>query len=65
MKGEDFDAIIARLNELQEEAIEEREEHEGPNGEPTSKGMYFLGKDVGIARAKAVLRERIDVERQP
>lgn len=49
--------ILEQLNELQEEAQEKRESNEGPFGKQTNRSMYFLGKDVGIARAKKVIRE--------
>lgn len=59
MNGDDFDQLIAELNELQNEAMEQREEHN-----EISKEMYFLGKDVGIARAKQAIRELVEVERE-
>lgn len=55
---------MARLDELQEAANDDREEHSGPNEEPTSKSMYFLGKDVAFADAKSILRERVEIEEE-
>ena len=63
MEGETFDRIIEALNDKQEQAMDKREQHETP-GENGSKEMYFLGKDVGLARAKQVLRDELEVERE-
>lgn len=52
--------LIERLDELQEEALERQEAEAGPNGEQTPRSMYFVGKDTGLAEAKAVIRERSD-----
>lgn len=62
MERDDFEALFERLDELQGEAMERREENTGPSDEPTPRSMYFTGKDTGIAEAKAVIRERIEVE---
>lgn len=62
MERNEFDALMDRVDEIQSDAMEQAENERGPSGEPTSKSMYFLGKDVGVARVKSVLRERIEVE---
>lgn len=62
MERDEFEAMFERLDELQDEAMDRAEDERGPSDEETPRSMYYTGKDLGIAEAKAVIRERVTVE---
>jgi hypothetical protein len=48
--------VLDRLDELQDDAMEQADAERGPNDEPTPQTMYYIGKDSGIAEAKQRIR---------
>lgn len=55
MEQNEFDEIMAELNQLQDKAMDDRRKYDSNEME-----MYFSGKDIGLAQAKALLREAFD-----
>lgn len=60
MKESEFHDLMAALTETQEVAMDKQEAHSSDQ----PKHMYYVGKDIGLAEAKNLLREHVEFDNE-